>query len=92
MAKMQPFVWLYCQNSEVNMTALAPLVSGGGEMVHLDNVGREGHAYLQVTPCTHAPQKCLVSPLPCLTMFLVAAVDLCHGSGTQQMALVCHKI
>jgi len=47
MAKLQPFVWLYCQNTRVNMTGLLPLVKGGGEMVHLDNVGREGHSYLQ---------------------------------------------
>lgn len=47
MAEMKPFVWLYCQNDRVNLTGLTPLVRGGGEMVHLDNIGREGHAYLQ---------------------------------------------
>jgi len=46
--KWEPYVFVYCQNE--NMTdesELAPLLRYGGEVVHLPNVGRESHSYLQ---------------------------------------------
>jgi hypothetical protein len=46
--KWEPYVWVYCQNENLtNASELAPLIKYGGEVVHLENVGRESHSYLQ---------------------------------------------
>jgi hypothetical protein len=44
--EVDPYVYFYCQNSAItDLSILDPLLKNG-EVVHLDNVGREGHAYL----------------------------------------------
>lgn len=46
----QPYVWLYCQNENVTAESVAeilPLLQYGGELVNLENVGRESHSFLQ---------------------------------------------
>ena len=46
--KLQPYVWLYCQNENRTVDSdMAPLLKYGGQVVHLENVGRESHAFLQ---------------------------------------------
>ena len=46
--RLKPVVYLYCQNESLtNHTAVQPLFAHGGGVVHLDNVGRESHVYLQ---------------------------------------------
>lgn len=46
----QPYVWLYCQNENMkaeDVAEILPLLQYGGELVHLENVGRESHSFLQ---------------------------------------------
>ncbi len=46
----EPYVWLYCQNEDMTSEAveeILPLLQYGGELVHLENVGRESHSFLQ---------------------------------------------
>lgn len=44
----EPYVWIYCQNENMtNSTELDPFLKYGGEIVHLENVGRESHSFLQ---------------------------------------------
>ena len=45
--ELRPSVYVYCQNPEItDLSPLEPLLKYGGELVHLDNLGRESHAYL----------------------------------------------
>lgn len=49
MQQWEPYVWLYCQNENMTdemMGGLKPLLQYGGEIVHLENVGRESHSFL----------------------------------------------
>ena len=46
----QPYVWLYCQNENLTSESVAeilPLLQYGGELVNLENIGRESHSFLQ---------------------------------------------
>lgn len=45
--ELKPSIFVYCQNPDTNHTALQQLLCYGGEVVRLDNVGRESHAYMQ---------------------------------------------
>lgn len=45
--RLEPGVFLYCQNDGVtDDAAVQPLFAFGGGITHLNNVGRESHAYL----------------------------------------------
>lgn len=44
---LEPEVYVYCQNPEIqDLSALQPLLRYGGHLEHLDNLGRETHAFL----------------------------------------------
>lgn len=46
--KWEPYVFIYCQgHDEAMMKELQPFLKHGGELIHLENAGRESHAYLQ---------------------------------------------
>lgn len=51
MAALEPYVWVYCQNPDMldhsHLLPLAKQSRFGGELVKLENVGRESHAFLQ---------------------------------------------
>jgi len=45
---MRPMVYIYCQNPGLhNLDAFQPLLEFGGKISPTENVGREGHAYLE---------------------------------------------
>jgi hypothetical protein len=46
--RWEPYVFIYCQNEDMkDHSELEPLLRRGGEVVHMKNVGRESHSYLQ---------------------------------------------
>lgn len=45
--ELEPAVYIYCQNPNItDLSMFAPLLRYGGRIDHLDNLGRESHAYL----------------------------------------------
>ena len=42
-------MYVYCQNADLdlNLDGFAPLMQHGEQVTHIDNVGRESHAYLE---------------------------------------------
>ena len=43
----KPHVYIYCQNPLIeDLSPLQPLLKWGGELKHVENLGRESHAFL----------------------------------------------
>lgn len=49
MQALKPYIFIYCQNEkyDLNEDDFRPILQLGGEIVHLPNIGRESHAYLE---------------------------------------------